>query len=301
MPDSEQDIWSKWILQRRFGGDSDRMKAVLDDFLYPVRDKVLSHTHLSDDEILLDVGCGDGLIAFGALGMVKTSRVIFSDLSQDLLDHAQAIARDMQVVNRCEFIRASADNLSLLKDASVDVVTTRSVLIYVSAKQKAFAEFFRVLKPAGRISIFEPINRFSWPEPPHLFNGYDVTPILEIVEKVKALYLRLQPPDTDPMTDFDERDLLDFAKKAGFKEIHLELQIEIKPPTESDWDAFMRIAGNPKIPTLEEAISQTLTFEEFRKVCRTSATACGSKARNRTIGVSISVDRQALIHFIKAS
>ena len=266
MPDAKQDIWAQWILQRRFGGDSERMKADLNNCLYPIRDKVLSHAHLSDDETLLDVGCGDGLIAFGALDKVKTSRVIFSDISQDLLDHAQAIAREMQVVNRCEFFHASADDLSPIPDASVDVVTTRSVLIYVSAKQKAFAEFFRVLKPTGRLSIFEPINRFGWPEPPHLFCGYDVTPIIEIAEKLKALYLRLQPPDTDPMTDFDERDLIVFAEKAGFKEIHLELQVEIKPPTEiSDWDAFMRIAGNPKIPTLEEAIGQTLTSEEAEK------------------------------------
>jgi len=266
MPDSKQDIWAQWILQRRFGGDRERLKADLINCLYPIRDKVLSHARLSANETLLDVGCGDGLIAFGALDRVKTSRVILSDISQDLLDHAQAIAREMQVANRCEFIRASADNLSPIQDASVDVVTTRSVLIYVSAKQKAFAEFSRVLKPTGRLSIFEPINRFCWPEPSHLFSGYDVTPIIEIAEKVKALYLRLQPPDTDPMTDFDERDLIVFAEKASFKEVHLELQVEIKPPAEdSDWDAFMRVAGNPKIPTLEEAIAQTLTSAEAER------------------------------------
>jgi len=266
MSDSKQDIWAQWILQRRFGGDRERLKADLINCLYPIRDKVLSHADLSADETLLDVGCGDGLIAFGALDKVKASKVIFSDISQDLLDHAQTIARELQVANRCEFIHASADDLSPIPDASVDVVTTRSVLIYVSAKQKAFAEFFRVLKPTGRLSIFEPINRFCWPEPPQLFSGYDVTPIVEIAEKVKALYLRLQPPDTDPMTDFDERDLIVLAEKAGFEEIHLELQVEIKPPTEiSDWDAFMRVAGNPKIPTLEEAIAQTLTPAEAER------------------------------------
>ena len=263
MPDSKLDIWAEWILQRRWGGDCERMKAELHDCLYPIRDQVLSHAHLSEAETLLDVGCGDGLIAFGALDKIATSRVIFSDISQDLLDHAQMLAREMQVADRCKFVRASADDLSSIPDAAVDAVTTRSVLIYVAAKQKAFNEFFRVLKPAGRLSLFEPINRFSWPEPPQLFNGYDVAPIIEIADKVKALYLRLQPPDTDPMLDFDERDLIALAEKAGFKEIHLELQVEIKPPTETaDWDAFMHVAGNPRIPTLEEAIEQVLTPEE---------------------------------------
>jgi ubiquinone/menaquinone biosynthesis C-methylase UbiE len=262
MSELEQDIWAEWLLKRRFSGNREQMKAVL-SYLYLVRNTVLDHAGLSDGETLLDVGCGDGLIAFGALEKVKTSKVIFSDISQDLLDHARVAADEMQVAGRCSFINASADDLSAIPDASVDVVTTRSVLIYVPAKQKAFDEFYRLLKPSGRLSIFEPINRFGWPEPPQLFSGYDVSPIIEIADKVKALYLRLQPLETDPMLDFDERDLLLFTEKAGFKEIHLELRAEIKPPTElADWDSFLHVAGNPKIPNLEEAIAQTLTPAE---------------------------------------
>lgn len=263
MTESTQDIWARWLLHRRFDDDPERMSFALVNFLYPIRDKVLDHAGLRDNETLLDVGCGDGLIAFGALDKVKTCRVIFSDISQDLLEHTRALVQEMQLAERCEFISASAEDLSPIPDASVDVVTTRSVLIYVTDKQKAFAEFFRVLKPAGRLSIFEPINRFTYPEPSHLFDGYDITPVIEIADKVKAVYLRLQPPDTDPMTDFDERDLIVFAEKAGFKEIHLELQVEVKPPNERlTWDAFMHIPGNPKIPSLDEAIGQALTPAE---------------------------------------
>jgi ubiquinone/menaquinone biosynthesis C-methylase UbiE len=53
----------------------------------------------------------------------------------------------MGVLDRCEFVHASADDLSALEDVSLDVVTTRSVLIYVKDKQRAFEEFHRVLKP----------------------------------------------------------------------------------------------------------------------------------------------------------
>jgi arsenite methyltransferase len=35
------------------------------------------------------------------------------------------------------------------------------LLIYVERKQAAFAEFSRVLRPGGRLSIFEPINSFA--------------------------------------------------------------------------------------------------------------------------------------------
>lgn len=260
--DSKQDMWSQWLLHRRFGGDQTALQEALTKYLYPCGDKVLNHANLGEGETLLDVGCGDGLIAFGALENVGTSQVIFSDISQDLLDHSRSLARQMNLLERCQFLNASADDLSSIVDATIDVVTTRSVLIYVSAKQQAFNEFQRVLKPGGRLSIFEPINRFAFPEPPGRFLGYDVEPIIEIAQKVEALFQSIQPPDTDPMTDFDERDLVRFAEKAGFKEIHLELQIEIKPHEGGDWERLMQMAGNPKIPTIGEAIHQALTLEE---------------------------------------
>jgi arsenite methyltransferase len=259
-----QDIWSRWLLERRFGGDPAAMQAGLTKYQYPWRDKVLSHANLQEGELLLDVGCGDGLIAFGALEKVNTSRVIFSDISQDLLDHAQSLAKEMKVLDRCQFVNTSADDLSVTEDASVDVVTTRSVLIYVSAKQRAFQEFYRVLKPGGRLSIFEPINRFAYPEPPNLFVGYDVQPVAEIAQKLKAHYERIQPSDTDPMFDFDERDLVSFADTAGFNEIYLELNIEVKPiPEKTTWEQFLHYTANPKVPSIEEAMQETLQPEEI--------------------------------------
>jgi ubiquinone/menaquinone biosynthesis C-methylase UbiE len=262
MSTQQRDIWSAWLLQRRFGGDAEQLKLFM-DFLLTVRDKVLLHAHLGEHATLLDVGCGDGLIAFGALGQSSTTRVIFSDISQDLLNHAQTLAQQIGVTDRCEFVCAPAENLATIASESVDVVTTRSVLIYVTAKSQALSEFYRVLKPKGRLSLFEPINRFRYPEPENVFWGYDVTQVNELAKKLKAMYHRLQPPESDPMLDFDERDLVTLAENAGFKEIHLELQIDIKQKhTNERWESCIRRAGNPKIPTLAEAMHAVLTPTE---------------------------------------
>lgn len=266
MDNSSQDIWARWLLKRRFGGDPERMKKMF-EFLYPVRDKVLSQIHLKENETLLDVGCGDGLIAFGALDKFPGCHVIFSDISQDLLDHAEALAREMNVAHRCRFVRLSAGDLSLLPDRSVEAVTTRSVLIYVTEKRKAFGEFQRVLRDGGVLSIFEPINRFAFPEPEGRFAGFDVTLVLDLARKVEAVYTRIQPIDTDPMTDFDERDLFSHAEDAGFSEVHLELQAEVRPldASQTDWNGFLHTAGNPKIPTLAEAMHEALTPAETER------------------------------------
>lgn len=133
-----RDRWAAWLLEHRFGGrDPDQRRKILDE-LERVRDPVLEHAAVREGDVLLDVGAGDGLIAFGALPLVgRSGRVIFSDISPDLLDHAAALARQMGMADRVEFLRSAADDLSAVADASVDIVTTRSVLIYVSDKGAA--------------------------------------------------------------------------------------------------------------------------------------------------------------------
>jgi arsenite methyltransferase len=258
-----RDRWSEWLLERRFGGDRARHERDLED-LARVRDRVLDSARLEQGETLLDVGAGDGLIAFGAFDRVGSDgRVIFSDVSEDLLEHARALAVAAGVADRSEFLRASADDLGAIDDASVDVVTTRSVLIYLDreCKRAAFAEFHRVLRPGGRVSIFEPINRFGYPQPPGWFCGYDLRPIADLVARVLAV---LSPDEENTLIDFDERDLLRWAEEAGFFPIRLEYEADVKQGSwlAGSWDSVLRMAGNPLVPTLEEALDRVLTPDE---------------------------------------
>lgn len=230
------------------------------------REQILTHVYLKAGDVLLDVGTGTGLIAFGALELVgEPGQVLFSDISQDVLDHCQALVAERGVLERCQFVCASAEQLAPVADDSVDAVTARSVLIYVADKQHAFQEFFRVLKPGGRLSIFEPINRFAFPEPPHLFFGYDVTPVQDLAQRIQTVYNANQPCGSDPMTDFDERDLLSLAERAGFLEVHLDLQVTIEPHTPKPWDGFVERVPNPLAPTLAEAMGEALTAEEAER------------------------------------
>jgi arsenite methyltransferase len=63
------------------------------------------------------------------------------------------------------------------------VVTTRSVLIDAQHKGAAFREFHRVLRPGGRVSIFEPINN-CFPDDMDDFSGFDAHPVRDLVEKI---------------------------------------------------------------------------------------------------------------------
>jgi arsenite methyltransferase len=243
---------------RRTGGDARYESQMLEE-LAAVRDKVLDRAGLQAGDGLLDVGCGNGLIGFGALE--RGANVVFSDISDELLIDCRELAADAGVLDRCRFVNAPADDLRRIGDGSIDALTTRSVMIYVKDKARAFSEFHRVLRTGGRISLFEPINRFGIEERRCTW-GYDLDgEAASLMERLTAVEATYQPPD-DPMFDFDERDLVALVERAGFFPIELEYRAVIEPIRARSWASFLHGSPNPKVPTLAEAMDEALTAEE---------------------------------------
>jgi arsenite methyltransferase len=258
-----RDRWAEWLLRRRFGGGEQTPEWMAR--LEQTRERVLDGAGLEAGETLLDVGAGDGLIAFGALER-GAGEVVFADISDDLLEHAQGLAEELGVAARCRFVHASADDLGPFANESVDAVTTRSVLIYVERKREAFAEFFRVLRPGGRLSIFEPINRFGCEfRVSDTFWGYPLDGLADVRDKLDEVFRAIQPED-DPMLDFDERDLVELAAAAGFFPVELDLELEVVPLDAMSWERFANTPGNPKLPSLAEAMEQVLTDDERKRL-----------------------------------
>jgi hypothetical protein len=79
--------------------------------------------------------------------------------------------------------------------------------------------------------------------------------VQDLAIKLKVVFDRLQPPETDPMFDFDERDLLTFVEQAGFTEWHLELRVDVRPQVPMGWELYAQTAPNPLALTLEEAMA----------------------------------------------
>jgi arsenite methyltransferase len=153
-------------------------------------------------------------------------------------------------------------SLEGIADASADVVSTRSVLIYVKDKAEALQAFCRVLRPGGRISVFEPINVLM--RDPGRLLGYDITPVKPLAAKISAFYQSIQPPGANPMLDFDERDLVRHAERAGFADISLELRVTVKNGKRPvPWERALRMAVNPLVPPLGEVLDRVLSTQEI--------------------------------------
>lgn len=261
--------WSDWVLDRGHGGQADDERDDL-AYLVPIRNRLLANAELAPTDILLDVGAGDGLIAFeAARRLTGEGHVIFSDVSPVLIEHSRRLAERLGLTD-VEFVQAQADDLSVISGDSVDVVTTRSVLIYVEEKQRAFAEFYRVLRPGGRISLFEPINRY-FELSRNDFWGFDATPIAHLVEKMWIYEGWLgeeaeAAEAADPMMNFGEGDLFRFAVAAGFASVRVELLLERLPGSwVRDWGALLATAPNPNAHTVGEVLEASLTPDERAK------------------------------------
>src|SRR5689334_859563 len=118
---NDQDKWARWLLEGRDGGDPEQRTKAL-EHLIPIRDRVLANACVAAGDSVLDVGGGDGLIAFGALDRVgETGHVTLADISPDLVAHASGLASDIGASERMSCVVAHAEDLIPINDASMDV------------------------------------------------------------------------------------------------------------------------------------------------------------------------------------
>ena len=291
--DLESDVWSEWLLHRRHADDS-TYGLVVQGVVEGYADRVLEGGKLAAGMTLVDVGAGEGLVAFRAIDRIGPSlRVVLTDLSAPMLRYAESIALKRNVRAQCTFLECSADNLKGIADASVDVVATRAVLAYVADKAAALREFFRILKPGGRLSIAEPIlqdeafyaralrRRIEDPSQP-------VDRFLTLLHRWKAA----QFPDTEeacaqsPIANYSERDLLNMVGGAGFAEIHLQLHIDVVPSLITTWDVFLGSSLHPWAPSLKQILGERFTPDErqfFERMVRPTVESGKNATTDRAV------------------
>jgi ubiquinone/menaquinone biosynthesis C-methylase UbiE len=282
-----RDRWATWLLAARFGGDAAQRDAMLST-LYRYRDEVLRRAAIRPGDVVLDVGCGDGLIGFAAADLVGPSgQVVLSDISADLL----AVCRDIAVASgdptgtdtsRFTFVQTGLPALHGIESNSVDVATMRSVLIYVDDIAGSFAALHRVLRAGGRLSIFEPINNFGRDDRADRLWGFDVSGLETIADKVRRRYAETAP-GLATMLAFDERDLLRHADAAGFVDLQLTYSAEVSQSGGGSVDDMLRLAPNPLVPPLGEIVAAALTPPEHDALLDRFAAELAAGQRERRL------------------
>lgn len=249
----ECDEWSTWLLEHRHGG-SPALKGVVRAAVDAYVDRVLDAARLDAGMTLADIGTGDGAVALRAIERVGPGlRVLLADISAPLLRHVEAVASERGVQGQCTFMQISADKLDGIGSDCVDAVCTRAVLAYVTDKRAALREFWRILKPGGRVSIAEPLMQDDALETIALkrmaderggLPGHELLPLLH---RWKAAQFpdSLEELANNPIANYSERDMLGYFQECGFVDIHLELHIDLRRQEGMPWETFLRGSPHP--------------------------------------------------------
>jgi arsenite methyltransferase len=128
-----------------------------------VRDRLVAALALSGHERVLDAGCGRGLALIACAKKLTTGRAVGIDLwaAKDLSNNnPEATLANAAAESVAERVDVETGDITKLPfpDASFDAVVSMTVIHNIRSRDlrdRALNELMRVLKPDGRIAIFD--------------------------------------------------------------------------------------------------------------------------------------------------
>lgn len=242
--------WAEWLIAN---GQADATMVA-------EAERVLEAAQLQRGDTVLDVGSGLGLLTLAAHDRIGDGWVIAVDPSVGALEELLRLAHEASA-NGVMYLVGDAEVLPL-PDASVDAAVLRSVLVHVANVEVAVTELARVLRPGGRLSLREPLNRSAT----YISNAVDWSPLGELGERVIALWD--EAATSDSLQRLDPDVLAAAFAAAGL----VDIDVSVDDPGE-EWlvseetvDARLDARGGPGHPSLRERWQAAFTPGEVDAV-----------------------------------
>jgi len=183
---------------------------------------------IKKEDKVLEIGCGTGLFTEKLYNATK-SDITGIDISEDLLEIARKKIPD------ANFLIEDAMNLSF-QDATFDVICGSSVIHHLDMEE-AYKEFFRVLRPGGRMVFAEP----------NMINP-------QIAVQKNIPFIKRWMGDSPDETAIIRWKTYKQLKRTGFKNIKITPYDFLHPATPTFMINFIESFGKTieKIPVLKE-------------------------------------------------
>jgi ubiquinone/menaquinone biosynthesis C-methylase UbiE len=145
----------------------------------------LDKLQLKPDDIFLEIGCGGGVFLNMALETVKHAKAI--DHSSDMVQIAKEKNQKALAEGRVEIVLGNAESLPW-DDNSFTCATANQMFFFIEKPMIVLKEFYRVLKPGGRLvitstedSILPKLLFVLWSHSMRLYKNSDMESILKQV------------------------------------------------------------------------------------------------------------------------
>jgi arsenite methyltransferase len=165
---------------------------------------------LKKGDAVLDLGSGAGNDCFVARAIVgETGKVTGLDFSETMLEKARENVKKLGFTN-VDFVKGDIEEMPVAS-GTIDVVVSNCVLNLVPDKGKAFSEIFRVLRNDGHFSISDVVIKGTLPA------GLKNDAVMYAGCVAGAI---------------DKEEYLGIIRKAGFRDISINKEKEIRLPEE---------------------------------------------------------------------
>jgi len=145
----------------------------------------LDKLQLKPDDILLEIGCGGGVLLNMALETVKHAKAI--DHSSDMVRLAREKNHKAISEGRVEIVQGNAESLPW-DDNSFTCATANQMFFFIDKPLIVLKDFYRVLKPGGRLvitstedSILPKLLFVPWYHSMHLYKNQEMEYMLKQV------------------------------------------------------------------------------------------------------------------------
>ena len=214
----------------------------------PLADTTLKVIEVVDDDAVLDVACGTGILArkvrekFG-----DQPRIVGVDLNEGMIAVAKGLSDP--VSQSCEWIVANAEDMPF-DDSMFSMVLCQQGLQFMPDKEGVLREMYRVLRPEGRIviTVWNGVADFLVPIVDAL--GRHVSN--EVADKAKAPFA------------YDGSRLLPIMSNVGFSDVSIEnltINRTIRATDNAIRDEIMGTAVASSVEDAGETVLQKIVQE----------------------------------------
>lgn len=115
--------------------------------------EIAINSFINEDSNVLEIGCTNGFSSI-EINKITKCNVIGIDINKNSISNAiEKIKLNGLDNNKIKFEYGNAEDLSIFKDNTFDLIICGNAISFINNKSKALNELIRVLKPNGFISI----------------------------------------------------------------------------------------------------------------------------------------------------